>query len=141
MRLKGSNIIDAIIDWCNCKVLILLFRNIPPVLHRSDKKRTIETRSLLESQQNAFYFSTKNIYKPYCFKWHHSKIFAEEIFAIDQFWQNFVEEIFEIDQFWFFFAEEIFANKGQNRKNKFRKNFFRKRFLPLRYINLILLKM
>ena len=31
------------------KVLILLFRNIPPVLHRPDKKRTIETRSLLET--------------------------------------------------------------------------------------------
>ena len=38
LRLKGSNIIDAIIDWCNWKVLILLFRNIPPVLHISDKK-------------------------------------------------------------------------------------------------------
>ena len=79
-----------------------------------------------------FYFSTKNIYKPYRFKWHHLEIFAEEIFAIDLFWQNFAEEIFAIDQFLIFFAEEIFANKGQNRKNFFRKNFFRKRFLPLR---------
>ena len=49
------------------------------------QKRTIETRSLLETYQNAFYFSTKNIYKPYRFKWHHLKNFAEEIFAIDQF--------------------------------------------------------
>ena len=80
-------------------------------------------------------FFNKNIYKPYCFKWHHFKNFAEEIFAIDQFWQ-----IFAIDQFWNFFAEEIFTNKGQKRKNFFRKNFFRKnffrkRFLPLRYFN------
>ena len=132
MRLKGSDIINAIIDWCNWKVLVLLFRNIPPVLRRSDKKRTIEIRSLLETAKCVLFFN-KNIYKPYCFKWHHLRNFAEEIFAIDQFWQNFAEEIFAIDQFWNFFAEEIFANKGQNRKNKFRKNFFRKRFLPLRY--------
>ena len=138
MRLKGSNIIYAIIDWCNWKILILLFRNIPPVLHRSDKKETIETRSLLETYQNAFYFSTKNIYKPYCFKCHHLKNFAEEIFAIDQFWQNFAEEIFAIDQFWIFFAEEIFANKGQNRKNKFRKNFFRKNFFRKRFLPKVL---
>ena len=64
------------------------------------------------------------------------KIFAEEIFAIDQFWQNFAEEIFAIDQFWNFFAEEIFANKGQNRKNKFRKNFFRKNFFRKRFLPL-----
>ena len=85
------------------------------------QKKDYRDKKLTWNIPNAFYFSTKNIYK------HHLKIFAEEIFAIDQFWQNFAEEIFAIDQFWIFFAEEIFANKGQNRKN-----FFRKRFLPLR---------
>ena len=71
MQLKGSDITTS-------KIFLQYFTD-------QTKKETIETRSLLETYQNAFYFSTKNIYKPYCFKCHHLKNFAEEIFAIDQF--------------------------------------------------------
>ena len=113
------------------------------------QKRTIEMRNSIETWQKRLIFQL-NIYKnvenisnwasfniPFvvgqCFHFQSwwacciLKNFAEEIFAIDQFWNFFAEEIFAIDQFCNFLRKKCLQMRVKIAKINSAKNL-----LPLR---------